>query len=159
MRLDNLLRNLRVLWRADSIIADIHIRHHIARTGLVAIASTIAIFSLLMFDLAAFLALQNTLGPAWSAIVLGIINLAIALLLAVLASLMKPSRELKLATEVHRTALEAVTSDLRSVESDFQNITNSLRHPFDSAITGAIIPLTSLLLKTLRKTDRPKPNE
>jgi hypothetical protein len=71
MKLESLARNLRILWREDSIIADIHIRHMVARSGLVAAAAAIALFSLIMFDLAAYFALEDLWGRIWAAIALG----------------------------------------------------------------------------------------
>ena len=106
MKLDTIARNLRVLWRADAIIAEIHIRQFAARSGLIAAAGAIAIFSLLMFDLAAFFALEGVWGSIWAAAALGAANLLIALSLIAVASNLKPGRELDLAYEIHGNALK-----------------------------------------------------
>jgi hypothetical protein len=46
-------------------------------------------------------------------------------------------------------------SDARSLEAEIQGITGALRRPFDSGLTTLIVPLISLLIKTLRKSREP----
>jgi hypothetical protein len=52
---ENVVKNLRVLWRTDRIIADIRMRHMLVGLGLRAFAALIAAFGLLMLELAAYL--------------------------------------------------------------------------------------------------------
>ena len=50
MNTENVVKNLRVLWRTDRIIADIRMRHMLVGLGLRAFAALIAAFGLLMLD-------------------------------------------------------------------------------------------------------------
>jgi hypothetical protein len=50
---ENVVKNLRVLWRTDRIIADIRMRHLLVGLGLRALAALIATFGLLMLELSA----------------------------------------------------------------------------------------------------------
>jgi hypothetical protein len=58
---ENVVKNLRVLWRADRIIADIRMRHMLVGLGLRAFAALIAAFGLLMLELSAYFALVQGL--------------------------------------------------------------------------------------------------
>ena len=64
MNTENVVKNLRVLWRTDRIIADIRMRHMLVGLGLRAFAALIAAFGLLMLELSAYFALVQI----WSAI-------------------------------------------------------------------------------------------
>ena len=54
MRLDNVTRNIRVLWRADAIIAQAQMQQILARLGLQAFAALVFLFGLFCFELAAY---------------------------------------------------------------------------------------------------------
>jgi hypothetical protein len=61
---ENVVKNLRALWRTDRIIADIRMRHMLVGFGLRALAALIAAFGLLMLELSAYFALVQV----WSTI-------------------------------------------------------------------------------------------
>jgi hypothetical protein len=54
--IENMIRNFRALWRAESIIADLHFRQLLSRLMLKAFAGLIAVFGLLMLNVSAFFA-------------------------------------------------------------------------------------------------------
>lgn len=54
MNTENAVKNLRVLWRTDRIIADIRMRHLLVGLGLRAFAALIAGFGLLMLEVCLF---------------------------------------------------------------------------------------------------------
>lgn len=86
MKMDNLVRNLRVLWRADSILADIKLRQVLFRSGVNAFAALIAVFGLLMMEFAAYFALVQFWNAILAATTLGLGNFVIAMLLTLIAS-------------------------------------------------------------------------
>lgn len=156
MKIDSISRNFRVLWRADSIIADIRTRHILARSGLRGLAALIAVFGLLMLGVAAYFALDQLWGPIWAAAAVGLGDLLVAMVLLVIAARLKPGRDLELALELHKSAIEALLVDGRTVEAELTNFTAAFRHPLDSALPGLIGPLAGLLLKILKRPDKPK---
>lgn len=157
MKIDSMLANLRALLRANSIIADIHARHLVARSGLTGFAALIAGFGLLMLGLAAYFALEQVLGPIWAAASVGLANCIIALVLVLIASRIRPGRDLELAREVHRAALDALMADGRTVEAEFASFKQAFSHPLDSALPGLIIPLATILIKTIqRRNEKPR---
>ncbi len=155
MKLDNAVRNLRVLWRADSIIADIHLRTLLARSGIFVFAALIATGGVLMLGIAAYLALSQLWGPIWAAVAVGGGNIVVAGIAAVIAGAIKPGRDLEFANEIHKSAIEALAADLREAEGEVKAIANAVRHPFDSALPALLVPVVGSLLKGLR-SDRGK---
>ena len=151
MKIDSLVANLRALLRANSIIADIHARRLVARSSLTGFAALIAAFGLLMLGLAAYFALERVLGPVWAAASVGLANCAIALVLVLIASRIKPGRDLELAREVHRTAMDALMADGRTLEAEIVSFKQAFRHPLDSVLPGLIVPLATILIKIIQK--------
>ena len=164
--MDNLVRHLRILWGADSIIADIYLRLLVTRSGLVSFAGLIATFGLLMFNVAGYLGLEQVWGRVWAAVAMGLIDFVISLLLVVIASRSKPGRELDLALEVRGIALRgledeaaAVQAELVALRDEFRaaraNVARFVKHPLDTALPALIGPLGGIVLKSLKK---PKPS-
>ncbi|MFG1461653.1 phage holin family protein [Xanthobacter sp. DSM 24535] len=155
MKLDNALRNLKVLWRADSIIADIHLRALLARSGVFTFAALIAASGVLMLGFATYLALAELWGPVWAAVAVGGGNIVVAGIAALIATAIKPGRDLDFAHEIHKSAIEALAGDLKDAEGEVKMIANAIRHPFDSALPALLVPVVGSLLKGLR-SDRGK---
>jgi hypothetical protein len=160
--MDNLIRHLRILWRADSIIADIYLRLLVTRSGLVSFAGLIAVFGLLMLNLAGYLALEQVWGRVWAAVAMGLIDLFISLLLIVIAARTKPGRELDLALEVRSIALRGLENEAAAAQAELvalrdefravkENLTRFVKHPLDTALPALIGPLGGLVLKSIKK--------
>jgi len=159
---DNVVRHLRVLWRAESIIADIRLHVLAARSRLVSLAGLIAVFGLVMLNVAGYLALGQLWGQAWAAVAMAGIDFVIAGLLVFVAIQSKPGRDLELAHEVRDMALSTLENDVSAVQAelvalrnDFRdarsNLTRFVKHPLDAALPALIGPLGSILLQSLKK--------
>ena len=162
--MDSLVRNLRVLWRAESIIADIRLRQMVARSGLRSAAALLGAFSFLMGNLSAFFALQQSLGPVWASALIGLVNLVLAIILLIIAERSRPGREMELALEVRDTALQALEADAQVVQSQLadlrdevrgvrQAIVGFVRHPLDSVLPSMLVPLAGAVIKGIKKSD------
>jgi hypothetical protein len=149
--MDNFIKNLRILWRADSAIAEIKFRYALTRSGLHAVAALIAIIGLVMLELAAYFALADRWGAISAAATLGLANFAFAGLLVLIAARQRPDRELELANEIHNSAMEALQDDARLLQAEVSAFGRMVRHPFDSALPALIVPLATLLMNMLRK--------
>jgi len=147
MNSENIIRNLRLLWRADKIIAEMRLRHMLVGLGLLAFAALISAFGLLMFELAAYFALVNAVSAIVAAAILGAVNLVIALILVVFASRRSLGQELTLANEVHDTAIEALQLEAQAVQSQVNRL---VHHPFEGALP-LIVPLITAAISHLRK--------
>jgi hypothetical protein len=144
---ENIVRNLRVLWRTDRMIAEMRLRHMLVGLSLRAFAALIATFGLLMFELAAYFALVQVLSAIAAAAILGAVNLAIALLLLFIASRRSLGQELALANEIHDSAIDALQVEAQAAQSQVNRL---LHHPLEGVLP-LIVPLITAAISHLRK--------
>lgn len=149
--LDTLARNLRVLLRADLIIAEIHMRRVATKSTLLAVAGLVGGFGLVMLGVAGFLALEERYGAILAATISGAGAVVLAGLVALLAARVKPGRELDLATEVHAAALVAVSNDLKAAGASVTRLASFVRNPLDSALPAVALTLLTTILKGFRR--------
>lgn len=150
MRSEAIARQLKVLWRADRIIADIRLRVVLARAGLTAVALSVGIFGLVMLGIGAYLALSTVLGPTLAAVLIGSAAILIALALVWIASGVQPGRDLELAQELHASAVEALAAEARTLEADLGGLIRVVRNPLDGALPGLVVPVAGMVLKALK---------
>jgi hypothetical protein len=67
------------------------------------------------------------------------------------ASRLKPRRDLDLAREVHKSAMAALIDEGQRIEIEFENFKQGLRNPLDLLLPGLIVPLAGFLTKSLQK--------
>ncbi|MFG1417935.1 phage holin family protein [Xanthobacter sp. V0B-10] len=149
--LDTLVRNARVLLRADLIIAEIHLRRAATKSAFFAVAGVVGAFGLVMLGIAGFLALEAHYGPILAALIVGGGAVVLAGLLALLGAQVKPGRELGIANEVHAAALAAVNNDLQSVGAGASRLAAFVRNPLDSALPAVALSLLNTVLKGFRR--------
>lgn len=152
MNPENIVRNLRVLWRTDRIIAEMRLRHLLVGLGLRAFAALIAAFGLLMFELAAYFALVQIINAIAAAAILGAVNLAIALVLALIASRRSLGQELTLANEIHDSAVNALQAEAQTAQSQVNRL---LHHPLEGVLP-LLVPLITAAISHLRKPAAPE---
>jgi hypothetical protein len=153
--MDRLINNLRVLWRTERAIADIKLRHALARSGLNVAAAVLALVGFLMFEVAAFYALRDVWNTVVAALILGATNFIIAGILLLIANSKTPGRELDLANEIHRNTMDALQADARLLQADVASFGQALKHPVDSLLP-LIVPLATLLMGMLKKKSEQK---
>lgn len=152
MKTESLMRNARVLMRADGIIAEIRLRSLATRSGLQLAAGLVGLFGAVMLGIAAFLALERVTGPILAAVVVGSAALILAALLVLVAGRVKPGRDLSVAEALRDSATEALVADLKVLEAEVAGFARVLRHPLDGALPGLVLPLATMLLKSLKKS-------
>jgi hypothetical protein len=145
---ENIVKNLRVLWRTDRIIADIRMRHMLVGLGLRAFAALIAAFGLLMLELSAYFALVQIWGAISAAAILGALNFAIAAILFVIAARPPAGRELELASEIHGASIEALQIEARALQSQ---VSGMIHHPLNGILPLLIVPLITIITRSLKK--------
>lgn len=150
MRTESVLKNLRVLGRANAVMAEIHIRHAAFRTALTAIAILVGLLGVLLLEYAAYLALEDVWRPVWAALALGAANLVVAAILLALASRQPPQRDLELAGEVHRAAMDALLVDMRATEMELGAFRAALTRPWETFLPPVLLQLATLLLGALK---------
>ena len=148
MNTENIVRNLRVLWRTDRIIADIRMRHLLVSLGLRAFAALIAAFGLLMLELSAYFALVQIWSPMTAAAILGALNFGIAAILFAIAAGPPTGRGLELANEIHGSSVDALQLEARALQSQLSGM---IHHPLNGILPLLIVPLITIIIKSLKK--------
>jgi hypothetical protein len=151
---ENVVKHVRALWRTDRIIADIRLRHLLMGFGLRAFAALIAVFGLGMLELAAYFALLQPLNAIYAAVILGIVNFAIAAILFAVAARPPSGRELELANEIHGSSIEGLQLEARALQSD---ISGMIHHPLNGVLPLLIVPLITIIVTALRQHSATKP--
>ncbi len=165
--MDRIIRNLRVLWRAESIVAEVRMRQMVARVGLRTAAVALGLFGVMMGNLAVFFALQQVWGPIWAAATIGGLNIAVALLLFLVAAKMHAGRDLDVALEVRDLALRELETDAQALQAQItgigdeirgmkQTLGDVIRHPLDAALPQLLVPLAGAVIKALRRSTAAK---
>lgn len=159
--MDDLIRDLQVLWKADSLIGRIWLNVIARRLGLLVFAALIAVFGLGMANVAGFYGLQPAYGFVWSASIVAAVDFALAALVLSLASRARPGRELELALEVRNMAIASLQSDSAdvrlaadSIRQDIQHTRDSIaglvQNPLNAAAEKLLVPAALSLLRGLR---------
>lgn len=148
MNSENIVKHVRALWRTDRIIADIRLRHLLVGFGLRAFAALIAAFGLAMLELAAYFALIQPLNAIYAAVILGIVNFAIATILFAVAAREPSGRELELANEIHSSSVEGLQHEVRVLQSE---ISGMVHHPLNGILPSLIVPLITIIVRALRQ--------
>jgi hypothetical protein len=146
---ENVVNTLRTLWRTDRIIAEVRLRHMLVGLGLRAFAALIAGCGLLMLQLAAYFALVQIVTAISAAAILGGLNFAIAAALFVVAGRPPSGRELDLANDIHVAAVDSLQREARALQSQFSGM---VHHPLNSALPLLLVPLITIIVKSLRKS-------
>jgi len=145
---ENVVKNLRVLWRTERIAADIRMRHMIVGLGLRAFAALIAAFGLLMLELSAYFALVQVWSAIVAAAILGVVNFVIAATLFAIAARPPSGRELELANEIHATSIEALQIEARALQT---HVSGMINNPLNGIVPLLLVPLITIIVKSLKK--------
>jgi hypothetical protein len=159
--IDNIIRDLQVLGKADSLIGRIWLNVMARRFGLLALAGLVAVFGLGMANLAGFFGLQPSWGPVWAAMMVALADLIIALIIVMLARSVQPGPEIELAFDVRKMAIEAIQADgheLKDVVDSFgrqiretkNTIAGFVQNPLDTAAEHLLVPAVLSIMRGLR---------
>jgi hypothetical protein len=159
--IDHLVRDLQVLRKADLLIGKIWLGVFARRMGLSVLAGLIAVFGLGMANLAAYNALQPSMGMIWSASAVAVGDLAIAGLVLLIANSSRPGPEIDMAFEMRRMAMDAMQEDARDLKLSIETIAGEVRavkenfaavvhNPLDVAAEKLLVPAVLSVLKGLR---------
>jgi hypothetical protein len=159
--IDNVLRDLQALRKADLLIGKIWLGVFARRLGLFAFAGLIAVFGLGMANLAAYNALLQPIGVIWSAGVVAVADVAIAAVVLLIANSSRPGPEIDMAFEMRRMALDsmqvnardlkvtvdAITQEMKNAK---QNVVAAVHNPLDVAAQKLLVPAVLSILKGIR---------
>ena len=159
--IDHLLRDLQVLQKADFLIGRIWLNVLVRRLGLLAFAALIAAFGLGMGNLAGFYAFQGSVGAIWAAVIVAVVDLAIAAIILLVGSNARPGPEIDIAFDVRKMAVEAIQADTRDLKLTIEGVGQQLHevkssiaqivhNPLDMAAQRLLIPAALSILRGIR---------
>lgn len=146
------LRHLRVLWRAERVIAESRLRVVLRRSMLFAFAGLIAVFGLGMLNVAAYFFLAAHWGAIWAALAAAFGDLVIAALVVGVALAIRPGREMTDALELRDISIEGLESELAPLQERFAWLTRATRDPLDTLLPAILVPLITSIVRGLRKS-------
>lgn len=157
--MQRVVRSMRILWRAQWLLASLGLRDVLKAVAMFAFAAIIAAFGLAMLNVGAFFALQQVWGVVGSALAVAGIDLVVACALVVAAVVVagkagKSGTETSMLQEVRDMALQDLGSELTEVEGRVTRFASELRttlhHPFNSVLPGVLTTLLKSLVSALR---------
>lgn len=155
MSAESIVRNLRVLWRADRLIAEIQLRRMIVGVAAKVFAALFAAFGLLMLELAAYFALIQIWTAIAAAVLLGVFNFLLAALILLVASgRAGGSRDYDMAMALHNSAVETLQLQVRSFGA-----ARSSTHGLETLLPALAVPAIGLLIRTLRRSATRTPSQ
>jgi hypothetical protein len=147
-----ILRHLRVLWRAERVIAETRLRIVLRRSMLYAFAGLIAVFGLGMLNVAAYFFLAERWGAIWAALAAALGDFVIAALVVGVALATRPGPEMAAALELREISVEGLEAELAPLQERFAWLTRATRDPLDTVLPAILVPLVTSIVRGLRKS-------
>jgi len=159
--IENLVRDLQVLRKADFLIGKIWLNVLARRFALSAFAGLIAVFGLGMANVAGFYGLQLSVSPVWAAAIVAVVDLLIAALVLLIAANSRPGAEIELAFDVRKMAVESIQTDARDLKLAVDSLVHEIRdakanlvafthNPLDVAAQKLLVPAALSIIRGIR---------
>jgi hypothetical protein len=159
--IDNMVRDLQLLWRAETLIAKIWVEVLSRRLGLFAVAGLIAALGLGMANVAGLFGLLPVVGMAWAAAIVALADFVLAGIVVLTARGIGPGRDIELALDVRNTAVASLQADARDLKASLDAVGQDIRdtkerivgfvhNPLDSAAQTLLVPAIAAIIKALR---------
>jgi hypothetical protein len=156
VRIDNMIQSLRILAKADAMIAESVFKARLSQIALRGTALCIFIFGLVMFGIAVFFALESIWGTIWAAVAVGLGSILVSAFILLLSTYRRPGSELQMAHDMHKMALDSLVDEARLAGNDLSSIRNLVRSATEGTLLGTIAPIAALLLRFLRRSSAAK---
>jgi len=158
--MDDFIRDLHHLQKADSLIGKIWLKLFARQFGLFAFAGLIAALGFTMTNIAEFYGLQAPLGPVWAAVVVAIGDFILAAVVVQAARNSEPGPEMALALDTRKMAIEAIQADARDIKITIDTFGQDIRdtkeaiagfvqNPLDATVQNLLIPAATSIIKGL----------
>lgn len=164
--MESLVRNLRIIWRAELLIVEAKLHVALKRAGLVAFAGLICVFGLGMLNLSAFFVLEQSWGPVYAALGVGTADLILAIVVLLWSSRLSTGPELDLAREVRDSGIQELEKRAAHLQEDVEavrdelaalrtSLTSFARNPVEGIGASLLAPLLTMLIKSLSARKKP----
>ena len=137
--MNRISRNISIALRAERLIAQRHLAVLRRQTGLMAAAGIAAGVGLIMLNVSAYLALSAQMSQPVAALIVALVNLALAMLLVSLANKSNVEQEVAPVSEVRDMALEDIEAELRAAAGEAKATAEAVKKMASDPL-GAIAP-------------------
>ena len=156
--METLVRNLKLLWKSDRMLAEIRLKLVAQKIVLFVLAGLGGLFALGMLNMAVFFAIQETLGSAIAALLVGLGNLLLAGILLLVVQRLDTGPEAKVVEEVREMALANIEAEAKAFQSELRlvrdeiadmrsGITSLVKNPMDVLTPRLLLPAAAALAK------------
>ncbi len=153
--MNRISRNISIILRAERIIAKYNMTTLRNQTAIMMFAALVATIGLVMLNIAGFYWLKTIWSPPVAAFCVALVNLVLAALLLSIATRQGDDSHLDPATEVRDLAIEDLEAEMQAMVAEVQdvaiNVRRMARDPLGAALPALAVPVTSALVKALRK--------
>ena len=153
-----LAQNVRILWRAESMLSNVRLHTLAKRSSLIVFAALVGGTGVVMLSIAGFFALRPRWDAAGAALIVGVVDLVLAIALVAYGRTIVPGPEVDMLTEVRDMALAELESSATEVEAAFtrgrRELQQIVRHPLSALAPGVLVPLFKSILSSLRSESK-----
>jgi hypothetical protein len=156
--METLVRNLKLLLKSDRMLVEIRLKLVAQKIVLLVLAGLGGLFALGMLNMAIFFAIQETLGSAIAALLVGLGNLLLAGILLLVVQRLDTGPEARIVEEVREMALADIEAEAKAFQSELRlvrdeiadmrsGITSLVKNPMDVLTPRLLLPATAALAK------------
>ncbi|MEM9393123.1 MAG: hypothetical protein AAGA38_04655 [Pseudomonadota bacterium] len=152
--MNRISRNLSIIVRSERLIAQRRLAVLRRQTVIMAAAGVVAGIGLLLLNAAAYLALSTMVSPAASALIVALVNIALAAVLISVATNINAEADVAPVAEVRDLAVEDLEAEIKGATDEARELADSVRRlardPLGIAGSGAVGAIVSAVLKNLK---------
>lgn len=153
--MNRISRNISIILRAERLIAQRRFAVLRTQTAMIAFAGIVAGLGLIMLNAAAYFALAGEFPRPVAALIVAVVNMALAGVLVSTAGRINADTEVASAVEVRDLAIEDLEAEAEAVTVEARELADNLRRlvkdPLGTAAPGLLAPLLSMLLQRAKK--------
>jgi hypothetical protein len=158
--MDETMLKLRILARAELTLARANFRRMVIRMAFGIIAIGMILLMVVMLNLGAYELFAASLGSARAAFVVAAINGALATLVFLLSTLVRPGPEQEMVREIREMALTELASDAAALQGEFAEIGQDVHRIRDGlssfmgggdALWSSLGPVIAMLIEALKR--------
>lgn len=152
MSIHTLVRALRLYLRSELLVGEIRLKAQLRKFALMTFAALIGLMAFVFLNIAAYQWLLAGWGPVKTPFILAVADIALAIILAVIAAYTKPGPELGAASELRDLSSATLENELKS--SPAVNAIGSMAgmdgfRGWDS--TRFLVPVITSIIRSLRR--------
>ena len=159
--MSTMTRNLQLLWRAERVLTEARIKLTTRKLILGVIAGIACLFAGGMLNIAGYFALEPSVGKAWAAFIVGMIDVVMAGLLVAVAQALQPGPEEDMVREVRDMAVGEIGAEVEDVQQKLlqlrddvegvrTSITQFMQRPLDALSPSVIGPALMAVTKLIK---------